>query len=146
MIESIELPTLVPRQRIVSRFTTFNENFVICCYQVTKICSRYGFTCAFSARSPCDLGSPAYLAFPVFREVTINTVFSRNAVLTHSVGGSREELAGGSPCSGTLSSTRFSLNSYNHPGNSRNAFRRARLLSPFFTVSVFVVVSGNRSP
>ena len=38
---------------IVSRFTSFTENYVIFCYQVTSIfCSRYGFARAFSAMSP----------------------------------------------------------------------------------------------
>ena len=42
---------------IVSRFTTFTENFVICCYQVTTIfCTRYGSTIASSARCPCNFG------------------------------------------------------------------------------------------
>ena len=42
---------------IVSRFTIFTENFVICCYQVTKIsCTRYGSAIASSARGPCNFG------------------------------------------------------------------------------------------
>ena len=42
---------------IVSRFTSFTENFVICCYQVTKIfCTKYGSAIASSARSPCNFG------------------------------------------------------------------------------------------
>ena len=42
---------------IVSRFTTFTENFVICCYQVTKIfCTMYGSANASSARGPCNFG------------------------------------------------------------------------------------------
>ena len=41
-----------------SRFTFFTETFVFCCCQVTKnVCSRYCITSAFSARSPCYLGS-----------------------------------------------------------------------------------------
>ena len=37
---------------IVSRFTTFTENFVICCHQVTKkFCTRYGSAIASSARA-----------------------------------------------------------------------------------------------
>ena len=40
---------------IVSRFTTFTENFVICCNQITNIfCTRYGSANASSARRPCD--------------------------------------------------------------------------------------------
>ena len=42
---------------IVSRFTTFTENFEICCNQITKIfCTRYGSANASSARNPCNLG------------------------------------------------------------------------------------------
>ena len=52
---------------IVSRFTTFTENFVICCYQVTKFfCTRYGSTNASSARSPCNFGLVTDLAISVF--------------------------------------------------------------------------------
>ena len=37
---------------IVSRFTTFTENFVICCNQITKIfCTRYGSASASCARA-----------------------------------------------------------------------------------------------
>ena len=48
---------------IVSRFTSYTKNFVICCYQVTKFsCSRYGCASAFSARSSRNLGSLANIA------------------------------------------------------------------------------------
>ena len=63
---------------IVSRFTTFTENFVICCNQITKIfCTRYDSANASSARGPCDFGPLADLAISVFREVSINTVFTQ---------------------------------------------------------------------
>ena len=62
----------------VSRFTTFTENLVICCYQVTKIfCARYGFAITSSARGPCNFGPLTDLAISVFREVSINTVFTQ---------------------------------------------------------------------
>ena len=55
---------------IVSGFTSFSENFVIRCNQITKIfCSKYCITCAFPAKSPCNLGSLAYFAISVLREV-----------------------------------------------------------------------------
>ena len=55
---------------IVSRFTIFSKNFVICCYPVTKLfCSKYLITCAFSARSPYDFGPLTDFAISVFREV-----------------------------------------------------------------------------
>ena len=63
---------------IVSIFTTFTENFVICCYQVTKIFStRYGSANASSARGPCNFGPLADLAISVFREMSINTVLTQ---------------------------------------------------------------------
>ena len=53
---------------IVSRFTTFTENFAICCYQVTKIFStRYGSAIASSARGSCNFGPLTDLAISVFR-------------------------------------------------------------------------------
>ena len=63
---------------IVSRFTTFTENFVICCNQITKIfCTRYGSANASSARGSCNFGPLTDLAISVFREVSINTVFTQ---------------------------------------------------------------------
>ena len=63
---------------IVSRFTTFTENVVICCSQITEIfCTRYGSTNASSARGPCDFCPLADLAISVFTEVSINTVFTQ---------------------------------------------------------------------
>ena len=55
----------------VSRFTTFTENFVICCYQITKIFStKCGCTLSSSARSPCNFRPFADLAISVSREVS----------------------------------------------------------------------------
>ena len=63
---------------IVSRFTSFTENFVICCYQVTKIfCTMYGSANASFARSPCNFGPLTSLTISVFREVSMNTVFTQ---------------------------------------------------------------------
>ena len=63
---------------IVSRFTTFTEIFVICCYQVTKIfCTKYGSAIASSARCPCNFGPLTDLAISVFKEMSINTVFTQ---------------------------------------------------------------------
>ena len=63
---------------MVSRFTTFTENFVIGCNQITKIlCTMYGSANASSARGPCDFGPLTDLAISVFREVSINTVFNQ---------------------------------------------------------------------
>ena len=61
----------------VSRFSTFTENFVIFCYQVTKIfCTRYGSAIPSSARGPCNFGLLADLAISVFRWMSINTVLT----------------------------------------------------------------------
>ena len=63
---------------IVSRFTTFPDNFVICCYQVTKIfCTRYGSATASSARGPCDFSPLTDLANSVFGEMSFNTVLTQ---------------------------------------------------------------------
>ena len=63
---------------IVSRFTIFTENFVICCNLITKIfCTSYGFATASSARVPCNFGPLTDLAISVFREVSMNTVFTQ---------------------------------------------------------------------
>ena len=63
---------------VVSRFRTFTENFVICCDQITKIfCTKYGSANASCARGSCNFGPLADLAISVFREVSINTVFTR---------------------------------------------------------------------
>ena len=60
---------------IDSRFTSFAENFVICCNQITKIfCSKTGSASAFSARSQCFFGPHADVAVSVLREVSINIV------------------------------------------------------------------------
>ena len=63
---------------IVSRFTIFTENLVVCCYQVTEVFStRYGFAFASSARSPCNFGPLTDLAISVFGEMSTNTVLTQ---------------------------------------------------------------------
>ena len=63
---------------IVSRFTSFTENFVICGSQITKIfCTKYDSANESSARGPCNFGPLADLAISVFREVSINTVLTQ---------------------------------------------------------------------
>ena len=63
---------------IVSRFAIVTEDFVICCYQVTKIySSKYGFAIASSARGPCNFGPLTDLAISVLREMSINTVLTQ---------------------------------------------------------------------
>ena len=107
---------------IVSRFTNFTENFVIGCNQMTKIfCTRYGSANTSSARGPRDFGPLTGLAISVFRELSINTVLTQIRTFLVGVGSkdnSREELTCESLRSGTLSSTRFSLNSCSHSGMS----------------------------
>ena len=49
---------------IVPRFTSFVEDFVTSCNQITKLfCQRYRLASAPSARSPCNFGSLADLHF-----------------------------------------------------------------------------------
>ena len=63
---------------IVSRFTIFTENLVICCFQVTKIfCTRYGSVIGSSARGPCNFGPVTDLAISVFGEMSFNTVLTQ---------------------------------------------------------------------
>ena len=63
---------------IVSRFAFVAEDFVICCYQVTKIHStKYGFAIASSARGPCNFGPFTDLAISVFKEMSLNTVLTQ---------------------------------------------------------------------
>ena len=63
---------------IVSRFSIFTENFVMCCYPVTKIfCTKYDSANASSAPCPSNFGPFTDLAISVFREVSKNTVFTQ---------------------------------------------------------------------
>ena len=63
---------------IVPWFTSFVEDFVICCYQVTKLfCPKYCFANEPPARNPCYFGSQADIAISVFWEVSKNTVLLR---------------------------------------------------------------------
>ena len=51
---------------------------MVCCYQVTEVVSsRYGFAFASSARSSCNFGPLADLAISVFREMSMNIVFTQ---------------------------------------------------------------------
>ena len=51
---------------------------MICCYQVTKICSsRYGLAIASSARDPCNFSPLTDFAIWVFREMSMNIVFTQ---------------------------------------------------------------------
>ena len=60
---------------IVPRFTSFVEDFVLCCCQVTTIfCSWNRSLIASSARNPRNLGFQGYVAISDFGEVSINTV------------------------------------------------------------------------
>ena len=93
--------------------------------------SRHDCTSSF-----CTLGSQADVAISVLREVRKNCACPIT-LLRGSEPDSREELAGASLCSGTLSSTRLSVNSSNHSGRSRNGFPRTFSLSPFFFVLFF---------
>ena len=78
MTATIEWLSLVLRLRICDTLTIFIDNFVTCCYQVTKVfCSKYCIASALPARSPCNLGSLADFPISVFWEVSIHTVLPR---------------------------------------------------------------------
>ena len=63
---------------IVSRFTSFTNNFVLCFYQVTKcFCTRYDFTSTSCARKPSKIWPLADLAISVFRKVCEITLIAR---------------------------------------------------------------------
>ena len=64
---------------IVSRFTTFTENFVICCCQITKKknCTKTGSAIASSARGPRNFGPLTDLAISVFREMSMNIMLTQ---------------------------------------------------------------------
>ena len=106
-------------------------------FKVTKFFStRYGSAIASSAWGPCNFGPLTDLAISVSSEVSFNTVFTQKNTLLVDVGSkdsSWEELACESLCSGTLSSTRFSLFSCSHPGMSEhNGSPRSISWFPFF--------------
>ena len=101
--------------------------------QVTNFfCSRCGCASASSARSRCYLGLHASVAISVLREVSFNAVLADTTFPRGSEPDSREEPAGASRCSGTLSSTRVSVNSSNLSGRSRNGFAHTVPLSFLF--------------
>ena len=111
---------------IVSWFTFLIEDFVVCCYKVTKpFCSRYCFASASSARSPCHLGSQAYLAILIFREVTKKMYFSDATY----VGRSDWEMCAGA---GTSVSSRFSVNASNHFKKVSQSVSRCSIVVPLF--------------
>ena len=74
----VRLNPLVARSMIVSRLAIVIGDFVVCCYQVTKVYStRYGFAIASSAWGPCNFGPFTDLSISVFREMSINTVLTQ---------------------------------------------------------------------
>ena len=102
---------------IVSRSTTFTANFVICCYQVTKFFStRYGSAIPSSAWGPCNFGPFTDLAISVFREMSINTMFTQ--ILTSLNCGLQRGFMRRTGVRVISSSTKISLNSCSHSGIS----------------------------
>ena len=60
---------------IVPWFSSFVEDFVISCNQITKLFSlRYCFASASSSRNPCHFGSQACFAILVIWELSLNIV------------------------------------------------------------------------
>ena len=60
-----------------SRFTIFTENFCDLLLSSHQNSTKYGFAIASSTRGSCNFGPLADLAISVFREVSINTVFTQ---------------------------------------------------------------------
>ena len=117
---------------IVSRFTTFTENFAICCYQVTEIFSTwYGSANASSARCPCNLVLWQISQFRSLGKWILTLSLPKSSrLLNVSKNTSWEELAWESPCSGISSSTKCSLNSCSYSGISeRNGSSRSLWLA-----------------
>ena len=114
---------------IVSRFTIFTGNLVICCYQVVKMfCSRYNCVSTCSVRSPC------YLEF-LAKCRSFDPSRSENTVLIRSHFSQRSWswFTRRTPFLYTriLSSTRFFVNSFSHADRSRNGSPREISLSSF---------------
>ena len=109
---------------IISRFAIVIEDLVICCYQVTKICSsRYGFPIASSAWCPFNLGP--FLQISQFRSLgkwvwTLCLPKSSHLFVVGSKEVPWEELTWEPPCIGISSSTKFSLNSCSRSGISES--------------------------
>ena len=122
--------------------------FLIGCNQMTKIfCTMYDSANTSSAWGPCDFGPLADLASSVFREVRKNCACPKPhfSWTWGSKDGSWEELACESLCSGTLSSTRFSVNSCNHSGMSEYILPRTCSWSSFLFGFEISVGSSNNS-
>ena len=111
---------------LVSRFTHFIKNFVICCYQITKIPrSWHDCTSSFSARSSCNFGFQADVAISVLREVTFKYCACRIPLFLAALKMIHEKNSRVRPHElEPLSSTRFSVNSCNHSGRWRNGSHR----------------------
>ena len=63
---------------IVSRFTFFTKNLVICCNQVTNFFrTSHGFAIASSAWGPCHFGPFKDLTISVSKEMSMNIVLTQ---------------------------------------------------------------------
>ena len=96
---------------------------MICCYQVTKSsCTKYGSASASSAWGPRNFCPFTDLEISVFREMSTNTAYPNPHVsCMWALKILREKNWRVSLCSGTPSSTKFSLNSCSHSGISELA-------------------------
>ena len=86
---------------IVQGFTSFVEDFVLRCHQVTKLfCSWNGSLTVSSARNPRNFGCQAYVAISVFGEVRIDIVLLFR-VSTFEASPSESEISLSEECAGT---------------------------------------------
>ena len=102
---------------IVPRFTTFTENFVICCNQITKILREVRLRQYVFCTEPLWFWSSGRSRNFSLQGNEYKTLCLPNSTLLAGVGskdGSWEDLACKSMPLGSLSSTRFSLNSCSH--------------------------------
>ena len=96
---------------IVSRFTSFTENFVIRRYQVTK------HFCSWNRSLTASFGSQAYVAISVFGEVSFNTVLPF-FLSTFEASPSESEISLSEECASTCvsRSSRLSVKGCNESG------------------------------
>ena len=131
-LDPLGWPSIAPRLHIDDCFEIHNLHWELC--DLLLSCHQ-------------NFGSLADLAISVFREMSINTVFTKSTLLIGSKDGSWEELACESLCSGTLSPTRFSLNSCSHSGMSEwhGSSRTCSWFSFLFGFGILVGLFNNPS-
>ena len=125
---------------IVSRFTSLIDDFVICCYQVTKFSARRTAVpvCFLQGALEILVRLQIYQFLSLGEWVWILCLLD-TTLIGRSESEAWEVFAGVSLNAGTLYLRDFSVNSFNHSGRSRIRLLDAWLLSSFwFMFFVFV--------